>query len=125
MSNKVFRSSFNNGNVTRPSDIDQISMHFKTLMSIKYFRFTINEGQISILISQSMARDFEARDSDPFLNKATRRCTFNKVDLQNAKTCWLKGDVCLINCCGGTSREIIVVEFEDPLGQLSFAASCY
>jgi len=38
---------------------------------------------------------------------------------------WLKGDVCLINCCGGMSREIIVVIFEDPLGQLSLATSCY
>ena len=37
----------------------------------------------------------------------------------------LEGDVCLINCCGGMSREIIVVIFEDPMGQLSLAASCY
>ena len=34
-------------------------------------------------------------------------------------------DVCLISCCGGRSREIIVVVFEDPLGQLSLAASCH
>ena len=37
----------------------------------------------------------------------------------------LEGDVCLISCCGGMSREIIVVMFKDPLGQLSLAASCH
>ena len=37
----------------------------------------------------------------------------------------LEGDICLINCCGGLTRQTVVVVFDDPLGQLSLGAGCY